>query len=129
MQTIFKKYSLPVLVLTFLAMPLFAHAQIIPFTDYCQQYANLLPDGTGGRVYDACTLLQDIRDIIFVIGMSLAVLIIIVGGIMYMTAQDDESKVAKAKKTIIAGIIGFVIILLASVIIGFVNEVVVERFG
>ncbi len=50
----------------------------------------------------------------------LAVIIILWGGFMWMTAAGDEGKVDKAKKLIISGIVGIVIILSAYIIANFV---------
>lgn len=49
-----------------------------------------------------------------------AVVIILIGGFKWMTAGGSEDKVAEAKKLIIAGIIGLVIILFAFAIATFV---------
>lgn len=50
----------------------------------------------------------------------LAVIIILWGGFMWMTAAGDEGKVDKAKKLIISGVVGIVIILSAYIIANFV---------
>ena len=50
----------------------------------------------------------------------LAVIIILWGGFIWMTAMGDEDKVAKAKQLIIAGIVGIIIILSAYAIAQFV---------
>ena len=50
----------------------------------------------------------------------LAVIIILWGGFIWMTAAGDEGKVDKAKKLIISGIVGIVIILSAYIIANFV---------
>ncbi|MDO8669466.1 MAG: hypothetical protein Q7K65_04190 [Candidatus Buchananbacteria bacterium] len=50
----------------------------------------------------------------------LAVIIILWGGFMWMTAAGDEGKVDKAKKLIISGIVGIVIILAAYIIASYV---------
>lgn len=50
----------------------------------------------------------------------LAVIIILWGGFIWMTAAGDETKVDKAKKLIVSGIIGIVIILAAYAIASFV---------
>ena len=60
-----------------------------------------------------------INTIIFVIGM-VAVVMIIIGGISYATSQGDPSKVKKGKDTILYGIIGLVVALLAFAIVQFV---------
>jgi uncharacterized membrane protein len=49
-----------------------------------------------------------------------AVIIIIIGAIHYMTSQGDPSKVTTGKKTIIGGVIGLIIVLLAFAIVNFV---------
>jgi hypothetical protein len=51
-----------------------------------------------------------------------AVVIIIYAGFLWMTAAGNDEKVGKAKKTMISGIIGLVIILLAYAIAGFVIQ-------
>ncbi len=49
-----------------------------------------------------------------------AILILIYGGFLWMTAKGDEEKVRKAKKVLINGLIGLVIILLSYAIVQFV---------
>ncbi len=50
----------------------------------------------------------------------IAVVMIILGGISYATSQGDPGKVKKGKDTILYGIIGLVIVLLAFAITNFV---------
>ena len=50
----------------------------------------------------------------------LAVVVIIYGGFMYTTSAGDSSKIKKAKDTIMYGVIGLVIALLAFAIVNFV---------
>ena len=49
-----------------------------------------------------------------------AVVMIILGGVQYTTSSGDAAKVTKAKNTILYGIIGLVIALLAFAIVNFV---------
>ena len=49
-----------------------------------------------------------------------AVIVIILGGVQYMTSTGDAAKVKKAKDTILYGIIGLVICVLAFAIVNFV---------
>ncbi len=60
-----------------------------------------------------------INAVIFVIGI-VAVIMIILGGISYATSQGDPAKVKKGKDTILYGIIGLIVALLAFAIVGFV---------
>ena len=50
----------------------------------------------------------------------IAVVVILLGGFKWMTAAGNEDKVAEAKKLIIAGVIGLIIILAAFAIVQFV---------
>lgn len=49
-----------------------------------------------------------------------AVVIIIIGGVNYMTSSGDAGKVKKAKDTILYGVIGLVVCVLAFAIVNFV---------
>ena len=60
-----------------------------------------------------------INAVIAVLGI-VAVVVIIVGGIGYMTSSGDAGKVKKAKDTILYGVIGLVIVVLAFAIVNFV---------
>lgn len=54
---------------------------------------------------------------------SLAVLIMIIGGFMFMTAQGDQTKVDKAKDVIKFAIIGLVITFLSYIIVIFIQSI------
>lgn len=60
-----------------------------------------------------------IQVVIYVVGL-LAVVMIIIGGILYSTSAGDPGKVKKAKDTIMYGIIGLVIAVLAFAIVNFI---------
>ena len=62
-----------------------------------------------------------INTLIFAIGI-VAVVMIIMGGISYATSQGDPAKVKKGKDTILYGIIGLVVSLLAFAIVNFVLQ-------
>lgn len=49
-----------------------------------------------------------------------AVVVMIVGGVSYMTSSGDTGKVKKAKDTILYGLIGLVVCVLAFAIVNFV---------
>src|SRR6056297_2215822 len=57
----------------------------------------------------------------------LAVVIILIGGFKWMTAAGNEDKVNEAKKIIVAGVIGLVIILAAWGIASFVLNALVNN--
>lgn len=60
-----------------------------------------------------------INVIIGVIGV-IAVVVVILGGVYYVISQGEAAKIAKAKNTILYGIVGLVIALLAFAIVNFV---------
>ena len=60
-----------------------------------------------------------INGVILVLGI-VAVIVIVFGGIQYMTSTGDSAKVKKAKDTILYGVIGLIICVLAYAIVNFV---------
>lgn len=66
-----------------------------------------------------------INVIIGVIGF-VAVVVIIIGGVQYTTSAGDPGKVKKAKDTILYGIVGLVVALLAFAIVNFVLSSIVK---
>lgn len=60
-----------------------------------------------------------INFVLGVIGL-LCVVIIIIGGVTYATSQGDAGKVSKATKTLLYGVVGLVVALLAFAIVNFV---------
>ena len=86
----------------------------------CAQAGALAADPESCNGNDLNEIIQMIVNaIIFVIGI-VAVVMIIIGGINYATSQGDPSKVKKGKDTILYGIIGLVVALLAYAIVNFV---------
>ena len=62
-----------------------------------------------------------IKAVIGVLGL-VCVIVIIIGGVNYMTSSGDAGKVKKAKDTILYGVIGLVICVLAFAIVNFVLD-------
>ena len=71
-------------------------------------------------VTDLPTVVQRIIQTVLMIVGLLAVVMIIVGGVQYTTSAGKQESVTKAKNTIIYGIVGLVISLLAYAIVTFV---------
>ena len=74
---------------------------------------------------DLMTTLTGIINVIIGIVGFLAVVMIIIGGISYTTSAGDANKVKKAKDTIMYGVIGLVVAILAFAIVNFVLGAVV----
>jgi hypothetical protein len=86
-----KKY-LPFILLALLVIPLVVYAQ-----------------ATAIEVV-ICNILQIAKNIAAAIGIAIVIIMIVVSGIKYMTAGGDAEKANNAKKGIINGLIGVVII-------------------
>lgn len=76
---------------------------------------NFNDDGSGLE----STIGNIIQAVIGILGLA-CVIIIIIGGIQYMTSSGDAGKVKKAKDTILYGVIGMIICVLAFAITTFV---------
>lgn len=65
------------------------------------------------------TVQQILNVIVGVVGV-VAVAVIIIGGIFFVTSQGDASKVTRARNTILYGVVGLIVSLLAFAIVNFV---------
>ena len=64
------------------------------------------------------TIVNIINAVIGVIGL-VCVIVMIIGGVQYMTSTGDPGKVEKGKKTILYGLIGLIICVLSFAIVNF----------
>lgn len=62
----------------------------------------------------------NIADIVIHIAGLLSVVFIIYGGVRYITSQGDPENLQSAKKTIANAIVGLILAILASTIVGFI---------
>lgn len=65
-------------------------------------------------------VIENFRDWFAIILGILGVIIILFAALLYMTAGGDEEKIAKAKKTLIAGVIGVALTVIAYGIFGLI---------
>lgn len=85
------------------------------------QYTSGDEAGTGsGQTTSLMDTLQTIINVALGLIGFVAVVMIIFGGFQYITSSGDAAKVTKAKNTIMYGVIGLVIALLAFAIVNFV---------
>ena len=88
--------------------------------------------GTDGRVVDVTTvnnLITNIARFLIGIAMTVAVIFIVWGGIMWITARGDETKVKKAKAVVWQGILGALVILAVGVILSSLSNLVNNGAG
>jgi hypothetical protein len=115
-----KKYFLGLMLLLVLALPMVASAQNLEnqlWGNKQDQVANALgmPANSDIRV----TIAKIINVALGLLGI-VCVVIIIAGGVMWMTSGGEAAKTEKARGIIFAGIIGLAIILSAYAIANFV---------
>lgn len=70
-------------------------------------------NATSGNLHSA------IQVIIGIAG-AIAVVMIVIGGLQFITAQGEPSGVAKARKTLIFAVVGLIVAILAEAIVTFV---------
>ncbi len=103
--------------MTILVVPAIALAEdTSPLPNYGLDAAEGFGLGSTGLVDTLTAIIQVLLGFLGI----LAVLLILWGGFIWMTAAGDDSKVDKAKKMIYSGIIGIVIIFSAYAIASFV---------
>jgi hypothetical protein len=68
----------------------------------------------------AIATLRSVTNIISIVGGAASVIILLVGGLKYVTSDGDANKITGAKNTIIYALIGLAVIAIAQVIILFV---------
>ena len=76
----------------------------------------------GGNKTGLEDSIKMILNAVFVLIGIISVVMIILGGITYATSQGDPGKVKKGKDTILYGVIGLVVALLAFAIVQFVLD-------
>ena len=76
-------------------------------------------DAAGEQVNNTVTLALNLFSAI--VGI-IAVVMIIVGGVKYITSQGESSNITAAKNTILYAVIGLVVVALAQIIVRFVLE-------
>lgn len=79
----------------------------------------------GGSTNSAATtglmpMIKNIIDIVLGVVGIIAVVMMIMGGISFITSQGDAGKVTKARNTILYGVVGLIVALLAFAIVNFV---------
>ena len=80
-------------------------------------------------VQTICNILQVAKTIVAAIGFGIAVILLIVAGIKYMTSGGDSEKAGAAKTSIINAVIGIVIVVAAVFIIGLAQGLVMDVGG
>ena len=104
---------------SFIATPVYAA------DDPCNYYKgpdkDLICPSSKKTQQDATNTIKNILNTVYLYVGIIATIVIIIGGVFYITSQGDAGKIARAKSTIIYAAIGLVITLLAFAITTFVT--------
>lgn len=112
-----KKWAIP---FALAALPLLVLAQEIPGT--------ALPGGTALTLNKIKDVIQTVANWLIIVGVIIAVIYIIWGGVSYMAARGDPGKVKAATDAMKNGLIGAIIVLGVGVILRTLAAVVVRTF-
>ena len=74
----------------------------------------------GGNEGDAVSVVKNVLGAVCGITAILATIVIIIGGVMYMTSRGSEEKVKRAKDAILYAVIGLIVSIAAYAIVNFV---------
>ena len=90
---------------------------VVPFVAQAVEIPNpLLCDNAQCLVDKAGAIIRPIA-------IAIAIVMLIVSGIQYITSSGDEEKIRKAKKTMLYTVVGLAIVIAASFLIGVVQEI------
>ncbi len=81
----------------------------------------LVPNDTIGQVNDIVAVVRGVIRFILVVAFVAAFIMLLIGGIRWITAGGDEKGVASARNMITAALIGLVVVLVAYAIIRLVE--------
>jgi len=80
----------------------------------CPEYEDIEQKG------DLTSIVKTIINVIIGVVGFVAVVMMIIGGISFITSQGDAAKVTKARNTILYGVVGLIVAILAFAIVNFV---------
>lgn len=112
-------FTLAVLVFGLLALASDTIAEKIPGAICSGDGSSLCKEATGGGDTLTPRLNSIIKALLFIAGV-LAVIIIVVSGIKYMTANGDKQALERAKSTLIYAVVGLIVVITAYAIVEFV---------
>jgi len=113
-------------VMFFAVTPAYAQTTKNIFNDACNGQTNsatcnsVTPPNGSNPLTGSNGILLKVARIIAIIGGVTAVIVIIISGFNYMTANGDPQKAKKARDALIGALIGLFIMSIASVVITFV---------
>lgn len=115
------------IVLAGLFMPVATVSAAPADSDVCKNYKNAggnpnyeMICGSGKGEADAENVVKDVLSVVFTWLGIISVIVIIIGGVFYLTSQGEPDKIKRAKNAILYALIGLIVSLLAFAIVNFV---------
>lgn len=87
-----------------------------------------LPAGSELSLSKIQTLIETVANWLIIVGVIIAVIFIVWGGLRYMMARGDKTKSEEARKSIINGVIGAAVVLGVGVILSTTAALVTRTF-
>jgi len=78
------------------------------------------PKDGGDNPVDLTVRVKTITNVLLTVAGAVAVIILIIGGITYITSTGDSTRIKQAKDTILYAIIGVIVTILAYAIVNYV---------
>ncbi|MBI4652912.1 hypothetical protein HY750_01530 [Candidatus Kuenenbacteria bacterium] len=102
-----------------LVMPIIANGAALNSTDILNT-SDIAKSGLQTQNTSLQTIIMNIINIVLGFLGIIAIIIVIIGGFKWMTSGKKKKKTTDARKLIIAGLVGLIIILIAYTIVNFV---------
>lgn len=128
-MTLVKKFNLALVILSMImaivigfSIPVFAqNSNDASAKDaVCESLGQASSAECGSSGGDIDNILRTVLNILSFVAGVIAVIMIIIAGVRFITSQGDSSSVAGARQTVIYAIVGVVIVLISQVIVRFV---------
>lgn len=133
MKKIFLKKVLPIIMASFVIMPIFAMSVSAGAANADDllwgNQKDEIKDNSGLGERDPREIIASVIRIVLGFLGIIAVVIIIMGGFKWMTSGGNDAKAKEARDMIVAGVIGLIIILAAFGIASFVTDRIFEVTG
>jgi len=87
-------------------------------------FINIAQAGPMSIAPPLSSLVENVANFVVSLIAVIAILVIVVAGIMYITSRGDENRVQGAKKALISGIVGLIVALLSFAIVSTISSFV-----
>lgn len=126
MKRFMKALRIPMIALLLVAGAIVVTGEMTAYASNVDQVQNGIDaiggDKDGNRPGAFTNLLERIINVLLFLIGAIAVIMIIIGGIRYVTSNGDQAQVTGAKNTILYAVVGVVVAIMAYAIVNFVVD-------